>query len=73
MKTITLSDTKTGEQLEIEFDLDADKITINGEPVVRKRPLESNEDQFVYGPPDPGPTKIYHLNRQQVDQMKAMK
>ena len=72
MKTITLSDAMTGEQLEIEFDLDTDKITINGEPVVRKRPLESNEDEFVYGPPGPGPTEIFHLSRQQVEQMKAM-
>lgn len=73
MKAITLTDTLTGEQLEIEIDLEADKMKINGEPVVRKRALESSKDQFVYGPPGPGPTEIYHLDRQQIEQMKATK
>ena len=62
----------TGKILDIEFDLDPDKIRINGEDVVRKRALESDEDQFVYGPPTPGPTIIYHLTRDQVEQMEKL-
>ena len=72
MKRIILKDYMTGKILDIEFDLDADKIRINGEDVVRKRALESDEDQFVYGPPTPGPTIIYHLIRDQVEQMKKL-
>jgi hypothetical protein len=72
MKRISLKESMTGRILDIVFDLDADKIRINGEDVVRKRPLESDEDQFVYGPPTPGPTILYHLTRDQVEQMKKL-
>ena len=72
MKQISLKDSMTGKNLKIEFDLEADKILINGEEVVRKRSLESDEDQFVYGPPAIGPTIIYHLTRGQIEQMKKL-
>lgn len=72
MRKITLQDAMTGKQLDIEFDLDADKIRINGEEVIRKRALESNDDQFVYGPPSSGPTIIFHLTRDQVEKMKEL-
>lgn len=72
MKRISLRDIMTGKQLDIEFDLDTDKIRINDEDAVRKSALESDDDQFVYGPPTPGPTIIYHLSRDQVEQMKKL-
>jgi hypothetical protein len=72
MKMISLKDSMTGKILNILFDLDVDKILINGEDVIRKRALESDEDQFVYGPPIPGPTIIYHLTRNQIEQMKKL-
>lgn len=72
MKEISLNDAMTGNRLDIEFDLDEDKMVINGEEVVRKRALESDKDQFVYGPPTPGPTHIYTLTRKQIDQIKDL-
>jgi len=72
VKRVGLIDALTGKILDIEFDLDADKMRINGEGVVRKRTLESDDDQFAYGPSSSGPTIIYHLSRDQVEQMRAL-
>jgi hypothetical protein len=72
MKTINLLDAMTGKQLEIRFDLEADKMEINGTSVERKRPLESDENQFVYGSTVKGDTKIYHLNKDQINEIRAL-
>lgn len=72
MKRIELLDAMTGNILDIEFDLNADKIRINGEEVIRKRALESSDNQFVYGPPSTGPTILFHLTREQVEKMQEL-
>ncbi len=72
MEAIELVDAKTGRLLHIEFDIDADRMTIDGVEVERKRPLESNEDEFVYAPPGPGPWKLVHLTAEQVGRIRAL-
>jgi hypothetical protein len=72
MKRISLKDTMTGETLDIEFDLDANIMRINGEIVIRKREFESDDNQRVYGPPFPGATKLYHLTRVETEQMRKL-
>jgi hypothetical protein len=69
MKAITLADAKTGEQLNIQFNLEEARMEINGNPVVRKWALEYDENLFIYG--SPWETTLYHLNRDQIEQTKT--
>lgn len=67
-----LQDVITGNVLDVEFDLDEDKIFIDGEEVIRRKDLESNDDEFVYTPPSKSPTHYYTLNQDAIDKMKDL-
>lgn len=73
MKTVVFTDTMTGRRLEIQFDLDADRMTINDIEVVRRRDLE-REGEFVYSSPekDPRGSKLYPLNENQIKRMRDL-
>ncbi len=70
MKSIRLKDVLTGEVLDIQFDSEENTININGIDVERKRALEDAEDEFVFGFVTPGTTKLYHLSRVEIEQMR---
>lgn len=72
MKTLELKDIRTGEKLEIKFDLVSDKMEINGEEVFRQIALESDDEQFVFSSNIPGDLKIYHLSKEQITEIKSM-
>ncbi len=72
MKTIDLKDAISGKDLHIEFDLDDDIMFINGQRVERKRPLEANDDEYVYGPSGSGPTEIHQLSKAQLNQIRSL-
>lgn len=85
MKTIELRDHFSGRPLNIEFELDQNNLIIsmkingvivsmkiNGVIVERKTALEDNDDVYIYGPISPSILEIVHLNKSQLDQMRAL-
>lgn len=69
MKTVTVRDAMTGKSLSIEVDVEADTMTINGVEVERQRPLEDQDDVFVYGPKGhsgPLAPEIYHVKKEDI-------
>jgi len=72
LNIIKIKDALTGEDLEISYDLAIDKMVINGVEVVRKKALESNPEEFVFGMSTPGTSKLFHLSKEQIEQMKQL-
>lgn len=72
MKTTTTSDARTGDTLQLSYDPQTKTYLINGISVVRKPPLEDQEDEYIFGPRTEGPSMLYHLTRQQLEYLKSL-
>jgi hypothetical protein len=68
MRTKTVTDNRTGEVLDIEYDTVRRIYSINGTNVVRQQALEAPEDmdEFVFSPNRAGPQKLYHVLAQDI-------
>jgi hypothetical protein len=69
MNKITVTDNRTGEVLNIEYDAGLRKYSINGINVIRQQPLESSEDEFVFSPSGSGAQKLYNVLSEEIKRL----
>ena len=61
MNKVTIADNRTGEILDIEYNLDSRKYLVNSIDVVRQQPLEEEENEFAFSSINTVAPKLYHV------------
>jgi hypothetical protein len=61
MKEITFADNRTNEILHVGYDIVSQTFFINGVKVSRQKPLESEEEEYVFMPTEEDIQKLYHV------------
>lgn len=61
MNKVTIADNRTGEILDIEYNSNSRKYSVNSIDVIRQQPLESNENEFVFSSINTVVPKLYHV------------
>lgn len=70
MKTISLTDKRSGKSFELSYEPESGAYQINGYDVVRKSELEDAEDEFIFGAPTAGPTELFFVSRAQLERLR---
>jgi hypothetical protein len=61
MNKLAVTDNRTGEILQLEYDAINRKYTINGTDATRQQPLEASDNEYIFSAMGTGTQRLYHV------------